>query len=74
VNCDGKNPSNRFSYWNPDAEQFWEEKGRPVAMRNLVVSIHNLVVSIHNLLCGFTGGWAVAGLAGATLRVPKWLP
>ncbi len=46
MNCDGKNPSSRFSYWNPDDEQFWEEKGRPVAMRNLVASIHNL-------LCGF---------------------
>ena len=98
----------RLSRWDPDDEQFWEEKGRSVAIRNLVVSIPNL-------LCGFAvwlywgmvakfiqrlhfadetlfdftfmndgqayGGDAyrallfmlpaVAGLAGATLRIPN---
>jgi|TARA_B100000959_G_scaffold261111_1_gene298330 NNP family nitrate/nitrite transporter-like MFS transporter len=101
-------PSSRLPYWDPDDEQFWVEKGRSVAMRNLLVSIPNL-------LCGFAvwlywgmvakfiqrlhfadetlfdftfmndgnsyGGDAyrallftlpaVAGLAGATLRVPN---
>jgi NNP family nitrate/nitrite transporter-like MFS transporter len=103
-----KSSSSRLSYWNPDDEKFWEEKGRSIAIRNLVVSIPNL-------LCGFAvwlywgmvakfiqrlhfadgtlfdftfmndgqgyGGDAyrgllftlpaVAGLAGATLRVPN---
>jgi len=101
-------PSSRLPYWDPDDEQFWVEKGRSVAMRNLLVSIPTL-------LCGFAvwlywgmvakfiqrlhfadetlfdftfmndgnsyGGDAyrallftlpaVAGLAGATLRVPN---
>jgi len=105
---ESKSPSRRMSYWNPEDEQFWEDKGRSVAIRNLVVSIPNL-------LCGFAvwlywgmvakfiqrlhfadetlfdftfmndgnayGGDAyrallftlpaVAGLAGATLRVPN---
>jgi NNP family nitrate/nitrite transporter-like MFS transporter len=108
MNDEGKNPSSRLSRWNPEDEQFWEEEGRPVAMRNLVVSIPNLLCGfavwlywgmvakfiqrLHfadETLFNFTfmndgqayGGDAyrallftlpaVAGLAGATLRVPN---
>ncbi len=108
MNSTGQRPSSRLSYWNPDDEQFWEEKGRSVAMRNLVVSIPNLLCGfavwlywgmvakfiqrLHfadETLFNFTfmndgnayGGDAyrgllfmlpaVAGLAGATLRVPN---
>ena len=107
-NHESKNPSSRLSYWNPDDEQFWDEKGRSVAMRNLVVSIPNLLCGfavwlywgmvakfiqrLHfadEALFNFTfmndgeayGGDAyrallftlpaVAGLAGATLRIPN---
>ena len=108
MRSDGDHTSSRLSRWDPDDEQFWEETGRRVAMRNLIVSIPNL-------LCGFAvwlywgmvakfiqrlhfadetlfdftfmnGGEpyggdgyrallfmlpAVAGLTGATLRVPN---
>ncbi len=46
MNDEGNTQRSRLSYWNPEDEKFWEEKGRSVAMRNLVVSIPNL-------LCGF---------------------
>jgi NNP family nitrate/nitrite transporter-like MFS transporter len=108
MNDEGKTPGSRLSYWNPEDEKFWEEKGRSVAMRNLVVSIPNLLCGfavwlywgmiakfiqrLHfadETLFNFTfmndgqayGGDAyrallftlpaVAGLAGATLRVPN---
>jgi NNP family nitrate/nitrite transporter-like MFS transporter len=108
MRSDGDHTSSRLSRWDPDDGQFWEETGRRVAMRNLIVSIPNL-------LCGFAvwlywgmvakfiqrlhfadetlfdftfmnGGEpyggdgyrallfmlpAVAGLTGATLRVPN---
>jgi NNP family nitrate/nitrite transporter-like MFS transporter len=108
VSGEGNSPRGRLPYCNPEDEPFWEEKGRSVALRNLLVSIPNL-------LCGFAvwmywgmvakfiqrlhfadetlfdftfmndgqayGGDAyrallfmlpaVAGLAGATLRVPN---
>lgn len=96
-----------ITYWDPEDQQFWNARGRRIAVRNLVVSIPNLV-------CGFAvwlywgmiivrmqilhdadpslfsfSGWsdvplqgnaytallytlpAVAGLAGATLRIPN---
>ncbi|MBT39708.1 MAG: hypothetical protein CL938_14320 [Deltaproteobacteria bacterium] len=46
MSSEGKNSSSRLTRWEPDDEKFWEERGRPVAIRNLVVSIPNL-------LCGF---------------------
>ncbi len=61
MNRDGKNPSSRLSYWNPNDEQFWEEKGRPVAMRNLVVSIPNL-------LCGFAV-WLYWGMVAKFIQL-----
>ena len=33
-------------YWNPDDEEFWEDTGKKIGWRNLLVSIPNL-------LCGF---------------------
>ncbi len=60
MNRDGKNPTSRLSYWNPDDEQFWEEKGRSVAIRNLVVSIPNL-------LCGFAV-WLYWGMVAKPIQ------
>jgi NNP family nitrate/nitrite transporter-like MFS transporter len=108
MSSEGDKPSSRLSYWNPEDEQFWKEKGRSVAIRNLLVSIPNLlcgfavwlywgmvakfIQQLHfadETLFNFTfmndgnahGGDAyrallftlpaVAGLAGATLRVPN---
>ena len=74
--------------WHPEDEQFWEQRGKKVAYRNLWISIPAL-------LCGFAvwGMWgiitvqmlnlgfpftqaelftltAIAGIAGATMRIP----
>ncbi|MBZ0265798.1 MFS transporter [bacterium] len=75
--------------WQPENEQFWQEKGRKIAQRNLWISVPSLlcafavwlfwsiiIVQMQNLGYSFTTAQlytlpAIAGLTGATLRIPN---
>ena len=77
--------------WNVEDEQFWTEKGKKIANRNLWISIPSLLVGfavwlmwgiitvqMKNLGFPFDTGelftlTAIAGLTGATLRIPSSL-
>lgn len=36
--------SKSITYWNPEDEQFWEEKGKKIAKRNLLISVFALIL------------------------------
>lgn len=75
--------------WEPEDQSFWEETGKGIAIRNLVISVPCLLcafavwgywsiitVQMKNLGFPFTAQQlftltAVAGLTGATLRIPN---
>jgi MFS transporter, NNP family, nitrate/nitrite transporter len=75
--------------WEVEDQEFWTGTGRPIAIRNLIVSIPCLlvafavwlywsiiIVQMQNLGFSFSSTQlytlpAIAGLAGATLRIPN---
>ncbi len=80
---------NDLSDWNPEDSQFWNEKGKSIANRNLWISIPSLlcgfavwlywgIITVQMLNLGFPFAkpelftlMAIAGLTGATLRIPS---
>ena len=74
--------------WRPEDPEFWEQKGKRIAYRNLAISVPALlcgfavwgmwgIITVQMLNLGFPFSQAelftltaIAGLAGATMRIP----